>query len=106
MKPIFALALMMAIITPRIALAADEVKHLKYSCDDGKILDVVYIGNHAVMLQMDELIPMKSSVTGSGVRYVPVSKYYAYELWGKGNDMNLSIKNGGKEETILSNCKP
>uniref|UniRef100_UPI0016603A98 MliC family protein n=1 Tax=Serratia marcescens TaxID=615 RepID=UPI0016603A98 len=44
--------------------------------------------------------------SASGVRYISASKNYTYELWGKGNDMNLSTHDGGKEQTVLSSCKP
>lgn len=106
MKSVFALIAMMAVIAPGMALAADEVTHTKYACEEGKVLEVVYIGDYAVMLQMDELVPLKLTKSASGVRYTPLSKDYTYELWGKSNEMNLSINDGGKEETILSNCKP
>uniref|UniRef100_UPI00132FDF63 MliC family protein n=1 Tax=Klebsiella pneumoniae TaxID=573 RepID=UPI00132FDF63 len=74
--------------------------------EGGKTLDVVYVGDYAVMLQMDELVPLKRAKSASGVRYISARKNYTYELWGKGNDMNLSTHDGGKEQTVLSSCKP
>lgn len=106
MKTAFALAAVMAVLLPGLAMATDRPQHIKYSCADNEILDVVYIGDYAVMLQMDELVPMKLARTASGVRYLPISKDYTYELWGKGDDMNLSGHDGGKEQTILTDCHP
>lgn len=106
MKKMFTLAAMMAAITANIASAADEMVQTKYACEGGKTLDAVYIGDYAVMLQMDELIPLKRAKSASGVRYISTSKNYTYELWGKNNNINLSTHDGGKEQTILSNCKP
>ncbi|WP_227629248.1 MliC family protein, partial [Klebsiella pneumoniae] len=97
MKKTFALAAMMAAIAPNLASAADEMIQTKYACEGGKTLDVVYVGDYAVMLQMDELVPLKRAKSASGVRYISASKNYTYELWGKGNDMNLSTHDGGKE---------
>ncbi|HBZ3398667.1 TPA: lysozyme inhibitor [Klebsiella pneumoniae] len=67
---------------------------------------MVYVGDYAVIKQMDELIPMRLSVSASGMRYLSISKDYSYELWGKKNDMNLSDNSNGKEQIILSGCKP
>ncbi|MFY8316147.1 MliC family protein [Pseudomonas aeruginosa] len=55
---------------------------------------------------MDELVPLKRAKSASGVRYISASKNYTYELWGLGNDMNLSTHDGGKEQTVLSSCWP
>ncbi|WP_258535877.1 MliC family protein [Klebsiella quasipneumoniae] len=49
---------------------------------------------------------MRLSVSASGMRYLSISKDYSYELWGKKNDMNLSDNSNGKEQIILSGCKP
>ncbi|WP_181838385.1 MliC family protein, partial [Klebsiella pneumoniae] len=59
-----------------------------------------------VTLQMNEFVSLTRAKSGSGVRYISASKNYTYELWGKGNDMNLSTHDGGKEQTVLSSCKP
>lgn len=99
MKSLFSSIVLLALSVPGGAMA-DEVTHTQYACDDSKTLDVVYIGDYAVIQQMDELIPMKRAVSGSGMRD------YIYELWGKGSNMNLSTYDGKKNEDILSNCKP
>ncbi|WP_159136896.1 MliC family protein, partial [Klebsiella pneumoniae] len=70
MKKTFALAAMMAAIAPNLASAADEMIQTKYACEGGKTLDVVYVGDYAVMLQMDELVPLKRAKSASGVRYI------------------------------------
>ncbi len=59
-----------------------------------------------MMLQMDELVPLKRAKSASECATSPLAKNYTYELWGKGNDMNLSTHDGGKEQTVLSSCKP
>ncbi|MEE2541526.1 c-type lysozyme inhibitor [Klebsiella pneumoniae] len=105
MKSLFSSIVLLALSVSGGAMA-DEVTHTQYACDDSKTLDVVYIGDYAVIQQMDELIPMKRAVSGSGMRYVPLNKDYIYELWGKGSNMNLSTYDGKKNEDILSNCKP
>ncbi|MDZ0837631.1 MliC family protein, partial [Klebsiella pneumoniae] len=74
MKKTFALAAMMAAIAPNLASAADEMIQTKYACEGGKTLDVVYVGDYAVMLQMDELVPLKRAKSASGVRYISASK--------------------------------
>ncbi len=66
MKKTFALAAMMAAIAPNLASAADEMIQTKYACEGGKTLDVVYVGDYAVMLQMDELVPLKRAKSASG----------------------------------------
>lgn len=104
MKLAIAFAALATVAAPALASAA-EVQHIKYACDGNKILDVVYVDGVAVMLQEDELVALKQDVSGSGVRYVPISEDYTYELWGKGNDMTLSTHDGGKEQVVLSNCK-
>ncbi|MBL1759048.1 c-type lysozyme inhibitor, partial [Klebsiella pneumoniae] len=99
MKSLFSSIVLLALSVPGGAMA-DEVTHTQYACDDSKTLDVVYIGDYAVIQQMDELIPMKRAVSGSGMRYVPLNKDYIYELWGKGSNMNLSTYDGKKNEDI------
>ncbi|MBW6047752.1 lysozyme [Klebsiella pneumoniae] len=108
MKYAFVLSSIISIIVPCVAQAApqEQATHTKYACEDGKTLDIVYVGDYAVIKQMDELIPMRLSVSASGMRYLSISKDYSYELWGKQNDMNLSDNSNGKEQTILSGCKP
>ncbi|MDT9694061.1 MliC family protein, partial [Streptomyces sp. P9(2023)] len=86
MKITIAIAALAALSVPSLA-SANEVTHVKYACDGNKILDVVYTGEIAVMLQDDELVPMKRATSGSGVRYVPISEDYTYELWGKDDNM-------------------
>ncbi|WP_249438004.1 MliC family protein [Escherichia coli] len=88
MKKTFALAAMMASITPNLASAAEMIQ-TKYACEGGRTLDVVYVGDYAVALQMDELVLLKRAKSASGVRYISTNKNYTYELWGKNNDMNL-----------------
>ena len=105
MKLAIAIATAAVLSVPSLA-SADEVRHIKYACDGNAVLDVVYVGDVEVILQGDELVPMKSATSGSGVRYVPVSKDYTYELWGKGDNMALSAYDRGKETAILTDCKP
>lgn len=105
MRYLLATASVLALTVPGFTMAG-EITHTKYACDSNKILDVVYIKDYAVILDTDELIPMKRSVSGSGVRYVSISKDYTYELWGKGNNMNLSSNDGKNSEAILNNCQP
>lgn len=105
MKLTIASVALAALAVPSLA-SADEVTHVKYACDGNAILDVVYTGEIAVMLQGDELVPMKQAVSGSGVRYVPISEDYTYELWGKEDNMTLSTNDGGEETAVLTNCKP
>lgn len=104
MKLVTAIATVAAIAVPTLA-AADDVKHVKYACDGNNILEVVFVNSDkastAVMLQSEELVPMKQAKSGSGVRYVPISKDYNYELAGKGNEMTLYTG----DKPLLTNCK-
>ena len=63
MKITIAIAALAALSVPSLA-SANEVTHVKYACDGNKILDVVYTGEIAVMLQDDELVPMKRATSG------------------------------------------
>lgn len=75
-----------------------------YSCDNQKILEVLYINapnvNYAVIYQMGEMIPMEIMPMASGANYTTVDKRYGYKLYTKG--YTAFLEEDGK--TILANC--
>ncbi|MDP1357481.1 lysozyme inhibitor, partial [Klebsiella pneumoniae] len=82
MKYAFVLSSIISIIVQCVAQAApqEQATHNKYACEDGKTLDIVYVGDYDVIKQMDELIPIRLSLSASGIIYLSISKYYSYEL--------------------------
>ncbi|EBO0021068.1 lysozyme inhibitor [Salmonella enterica] len=86
--------------------AAEEVAKTIYSCNDNRIMVVVYIntndGNsYAIINQVNEMIPMRLMKMASGANYEANSQDYTYKLYTKGNTADLVE---GNDKPVLSNC--
>lgn len=67
---------------------------------------VVYVNgadgkSFAILLQMDEMIPMAQEVSASGAIYKAISPDYTYTLLTKGKEAFLEDDKGNR---ILSDC--
>lgn len=104
-----AIALAALTITSGAALAGTgtTLTHVAYACDNDEQLQVVYVNDakgdsFAIISQMDELIPMKQQVSGSGASYKAISPDYSYVLDTKGAEATLYEKNG---DAKIMSCK-
>jgi membrane-bound inhibitor of C-type lysozyme len=104
---IFAVALL-----PAAAEAALDVTTLRYTCERGVEIPVVYVndeaqGSVASLLIDGRLIALVLEDSASGARYAWPSDGSGYVWWTKGDDATLYWRNGedGTESAILSACK-
>lgn len=107
MRTLITAAALLAV--PSLALAADSVDKTIYSCADNATMQVAYVntdaGNSfAILLEQDELIPMKQVVSASGAVYQAINPDYTYQLLTKGKTADLVAVTNGKEETVKKDC--
>lgn len=94
---------------PAFAAPSDSINGVNYACAGNEVLRVVYVntaaGNsYAILMQQDEMIPMKLMKSASGANYKAISKDYTYQLWTKGKNADLVTVDGGKEDFVLRDC--
>lgn len=88
------------------AADGDNLTRASFACPDNSVLHVVFVntatgGAYAVLLQAEELIPMKIAPSGSGARYVATDPDYNYELRNKGDMVDLYEG----DKPIVQGCK-
>ena len=85
---------------------ADEVTKVSYTCENNKIMEVIYINtekdSYAIINQMNEMIPMKIMKMASGANYEAINKNYTYKLYTKGDNADLVE---GTDKPVVSGCK-
>ncbi len=91
---------------PAYAMAnSTTVEAVSYACDNNGIMKVAFVNgadgeSFAILLQMDEMIPLAQEVSASGAIYKAISPDYTYTLSTKGKEAFLEDRNG----VILSGC--
>ncbi len=108
LKPAFAF---LALI-PAPAAAALDLTTLRYACERGVEIPVVYVndeaqGSVASLIVEGRLIALVLEPAASGARYAWPSGGSGYVWWTKGAEATLLWRDGaaGKETALLSACK-
>ncbi|WP_144575540.1 MliC family protein [Agrobacterium sp. DE0009] len=87
------------------AAGSTTVDAVSYACANNETMRVVYVNgadgkSFAILLQMDEMIPMAEQRAASGAVYKAINRNYTYVLRTDGNNATLS----DSRETLLSGC--
>ena len=96
---------------PGAALAGVDVQNLRYICDRGVEIPVVYVNaddtSLAVLTVEGSQILLYAEVAASGVKYGWPSGGSHYVWWSKAPEATLSWHDGASdtESTLLSACK-
>ncbi len=100
-----------ALLLPACALAEMQVQAMRYTCERGVEVPVVYVNDEtgpgiAVLHVEGGMYNLQSEQSASGARYGYPSDGSHYVWWTKGETATLLWHDGtdGSEETLLAEC--
>ncbi|WP_301099593.1 MliC family protein [Otariodibacter sp.] len=82
--------------------STDELTKIAYACENKDAMEVVFVNtskdSYAIIVDTDEMIPMKIQKSASGAIYKAISPDYNLALYTKGKEATLMAGN----ETLKS----
>lgn len=99
-----------AVAAPALAAEkADDIQRVRYACDGGQVLEIVFLntagGNsHAIVLLDGKMIPMGIAMSGSGARYLSLDPQPGRQLWTARDGADLVALDGRAQTSLRTNC--
>ncbi|QGM81180.1 MliC family protein [Otariodibacter oris] len=73
--------------------STDELTKIAYTCGSNDVMEVVFVNtskdSYAIVVDTDEMIPMKIEKSASGAIYKAINPDYTLALYTKGRDATL-----------------